>query len=186
MGDEVFLTNTTAIDDKNSHANSCNLGCAAQSLSRIDDCSKWLKLHGVHTLEKVYIKEKLMKGLLIVIPAATLILIILLIVKRKKEAMYKERRKFWLQEMRKIIQQDSSLNSLLDFWGSLVMQRQFKTHHKQPKTDAYHRRTRRPTNTMLSKPTKKQGSKFLSPNSQNLYALRSTRDSRTRKVISFV
>ena len=70
-------------------------------------------------------KEKLMKGLLIVIPAATVILIILLIVKRKREAMYKERRKFWLQEMRKIIQQDSSLNSLLDFRGSLVMQRQF-------------------------------------------------------------
>ena len=61
-----------------------------------------------------------------------------------------------------------------------------KTHHKQPKTDAYHRRTRRPTNTILSKPTKNQGSNFLSTTSQNLYALRSTRDSRTRKVISFV
>ena len=58
--------------------------------------------------------------------------------------------------------------------------------HKQPKTDAYHRRTRRPTNTILSKPTKNQGSNFLSTTSQNLYALRSTRDSRTRKVISFV
>ena len=52
-----------------------------------------------------------MKGLLIVIPAATVILIILLIVKRKREAMYKERRKFWLQEMRKIMQQDSSLKT---------------------------------------------------------------------------
>ena len=61
-----------------------------------------------------------------------------------------------------------------------------KTHHKQPKTDAYHRRTRRPTNAILSKPTKNQRSNFLSPNSQNLYALRSTRDSQTRKVISFV
>ena len=52
-----------------------------------------------------------MKGLLIVIPAATVILIILLIVKRKREAMYKERRKFWLQEMRKIIQHDSCLKT---------------------------------------------------------------------------
>ena len=50
-----------------------------------------------------------MKGLLIVIPVAAVILIILLIFKRKREAMYKERRKFWLQEMRKIIQQDSCL-----------------------------------------------------------------------------
>ena len=111
MSDRVFLANTTAIDDKTSHANSCNLGCAVQSLSRIGSSSKWLETHGVHILGKVYMKEKLMKGLLIAIPVATVILIILLIVKRKREAMYKERRKFWLQEMRKIIQQDSSLNT---------------------------------------------------------------------------
>ena len=44
-----------------------------------------------------------MKGLLILIPVATVILIILLIIKRKREAMYKERRKFWLQDVGKSI-----------------------------------------------------------------------------------
>ena len=95
MGDSIHLANTTVTDDENSHSNSCNLGCAAQSLNQIDGYQNDFK----YTLWKVYMKAKLMKGLLIVIPVATVILIILLIVKRKREARYQERRKFWFQAM---------------------------------------------------------------------------------------
>ena len=39
MGDSKLLANTTVTGDANSHSNSCNLGCAAQSLNQIDGCS---------------------------------------------------------------------------------------------------------------------------------------------------
>merc|ERR1712131_316819 len=98
----------------------------------------------------VYLKEKLMKALLIIIPLTMVLLIIVLFAKRKREALYRKRRKFWLQ---------------------------------QPKADAYHRRTRRPTKNMLPNQCKNSGCKFLSPKTRNLYSLRSTRDSRTRDTI---
>ena len=58
----------------------------------------------LHTLSKVYLKEKLMKALLIIIPLTTALLMIVLVAKRKREALYRKRRKFWLQGMSKSIQ----------------------------------------------------------------------------------